>query len=268
MYPLDVFNLFPPFPRNDNVFVAMSFDKKFNNRWENVIEPAIREVGLNPFRIDKRTISDSIVTEIVSGIANCRLFFADVTAFGKYDDRPLRNENVLYEVGIAHSHRLAEEVILFRSDNYNLMFDLANIRVNPYDPDGKPEEAKKLIKEALNSALDEIVLQKHFSVQRVVDSLSFDCIQLILDTSIKGNKLRLYSASSTYASGYMAMRSNSVHYLMDLGVLSITYPKLESGVLKTEGEKWKYAFTPFGKEVAKLVAIKYGLKCDFEITAI
>jgi hypothetical protein len=46
MYPHDVFNLFPPFPRDERVFVAMSFDKRCDYRWENVIVPAINEVGL------------------------------------------------------------------------------------------------------------------------------------------------------------------------------------------------------------------------------
>lgn len=80
----------------------------------------------------------------------------------------------MYEVGIAHSRRLPAEVILFRSDNDHLMFDLANIRVNPYNPDGKPHEAKLFVKEALKSAINEIDHQRHFSVQRAVDSLTHD----------------------------------------------------------------------------------------------
>lgn len=44
----------------------MSFDKRCDNRWENVIVPAIKKVGLKPYRVDMKTISDSIMTEIVS----------------------------------------------------------------------------------------------------------------------------------------------------------------------------------------------------------
>jgi len=60
-------------------------------------------------------------------------------------DRAFRNENVLYEVGIAHSSRLPEEVIFFRSDNDKLLVDLANIRINSYDPDGDPKKSKELV---------------------------------------------------------------------------------------------------------------------------
>ena len=64
MYPLNLFTLFPPFPRNDRVFVAMSFDKAFQKRWEEVIKPAISSVKidgifLEPHRIDMRKVSDS-----------------------------------------------------------------------------------------------------------------------------------------------------------------------------------------------------------------
>ena len=72
MFPRNYFGLFPPFPRENKVFVAMSFDDQFQSRWENVISPAIRNVSVNntplePHRIDTRRIGDSILTEILGG---------------------------------------------------------------------------------------------------------------------------------------------------------------------------------------------------------
>lgn len=259
MYPLDVLNLFPPFPRNDNVFVAMSFDKKSDNRWNNVIEPAIREVGLEPYRVDKKTISDSIITEIVSGISNCSLFFADLSYFDKLNDRPLRNENVLYEVGIAHSRRLAEEVILFRSDNEKLMFDLANIRVNHYSPDEDPENAKRLVIEALQSAIDEIKLQKHFSVQQAVDSLTQDCCMCLLSSRSTHWNINdpIYNQGITL---FNIVKYNSILQLIELGILTAQYPNLGSNLStknseqqdkksQHDGENMSYKITSFGKAV-------------------
>lgn len=268
MYPLDVFNLFPPFPRNEKVFVAMSFDKKFDNRWNNVIEPAICEVGLEPYRVDKKTISDSIITEIVSGISNCRLFFADLSSFDKLNDRPLRNENVLYEVGIAHSRRLAEEVILFRSDNEKLMFDLANIRVNYYNPDEEPELAKRLIIEALQSAIAEIKLQKYFSVQHAVDSLTEDCcICLLSSVPTHGNiNDPIYNQGFTLSN---IVKNNSILQLIELGILIAQYPNLES-ILSTKNSEQQdkdsrqndgnmsYKITSFGKAVITEVMARLG----------
>ena len=53
-----------------------------------MIAPAIRQVlrndvPLEPFRVDSRKVSDSILTEILDGISKSRLVFADITAVGK-----------------------------------------------------------------------------------------------------------------------------------------------------------------------------------------
>ena len=78
MYPSHFFGLFPPFPREDTIFVAMSFDSRFDQRWNEVIAPAIRqvlrdEVPLEPLRVDSRKVSDSILTEILDEISKSRL---------------------------------------------------------------------------------------------------------------------------------------------------------------------------------------------------
>lgn len=273
MYPLNVFNLFPPFPRNNNVFVAMNFDKKSENRWKNVIEPAIQEVGLEPFRVDKRVISDSIITEIVSGIANCRLFLADVSSFDNLNDRPIRNENVLYEVGIAHSSRLPEEVILFRSDNEKLLFDLANIRVNHYDPDENTKEAKNLVMKALNSALNEIDLQKHFSVQQAVDSLTYDCIQFLLNKRFGYSIVNLIPETVIHhgdSSGHLAKGQVILSSLLNLGIIHVEHPENNSNLFKAEIDnlrkreqysytgKKDYVITPFGEAVTEEIVNRFG----------
>ena len=108
MYPGELLNLFPPFPRNNIVFVAMSFDPVFTPRWENVIEPAISSTEYNGkkltgHRIDLTKQSDSIITAIVLNISQCRLVFADISTIGHLDigsgkKRAIRNGNVLYEL--------------------------------------------------------------------------------------------------------------------------------------------------------------------------
>jgi hypothetical protein len=159
---------------------------------------------------------------------------------------------------------LPEEVIFFRSDNDKLLFDLANIRINSYDPDGDLKKSKELVIGELNSALNEIILQKHNSAKYAVESLTYDSVQFILNISIKGNKLKLYHINtSILASGGLAMRAVSVQHLISLGVLSIEYPEFESNILNPSDEKYKYILTSFGKVVAGVVAAKYGLKCDF-----
>lgn len=263
MYPLDVFTLFPPFPRDDTVFVAISFDKSFDNRWENVIKPAIKEVGLEPYRVDETKISESLMTKIIYGIGNCRLFFADVSAFEKWNDRPLRNENVLYEVGVAHSRRLSQEVILFRSDNERLMFDLANINVNRYDPENEQKEAKNLVIEALKSALEEIDNQRHISVQKAVNSLTYDSIMFMFFLIFADGK---YDSFHQDFPGFRAptpIRGNSIHHLIDLGIMYADYSQLKSELPKTSSQNHNYKLTSFGKMVANEVASRYGIDVKY-----
>jgi len=107
MYPSHFLQLFPAFPRSRRVFVAMSFDERFRPRWEDVVAPGIRAVEINgaplePFRVDARHVSDSILTEILESIAGARLIFGDITTIGVLDSVPVRNANVMYELGIAH----------------------------------------------------------------------------------------------------------------------------------------------------------------------
>ena len=47
MYPVPVFSLFPPFPRENKVFVAMSFDPRFDARWNNVSKPGGTAISIN-----------------------------------------------------------------------------------------------------------------------------------------------------------------------------------------------------------------------------
>jgi len=70
MFPSNYFGLFQPFPREDKIFVAKSFDERFQPRWENVISPAIQNVVVNdtplePHRVDAHRIGGSILTEIL-----------------------------------------------------------------------------------------------------------------------------------------------------------------------------------------------------------
>jgi hypothetical protein len=133
MYPAHVFSLYPPFARNKRAFVAMSFDPVLGRRWSDVIAPAITDCGLEPYRVNASKISDSILTDILKAISNAKLIIADVSAVVG-----TRSANVMYEVGLAHAVREPHEVILFRSDDERLLFDMANVRVNRYDPRRQP----------------------------------------------------------------------------------------------------------------------------------
>ena len=118
----------------DQVFVAMSFEARYKERFERVFKPAIEEreiagLRLKAFRVDTSKTGDSILTEIVAGISHSRLVVADVSAVdeGRYTDVPMRNGNVMYEVGVALACRLPSEVLLVRDDTKKFLFDVSSI---------------------------------------------------------------------------------------------------------------------------------------------
>ena len=115
------------------VFVAMSFHGAYEQRFTRIIEPAIKSILLGgkplaAYRVDNSKTGDSILTDIMDGIAHSQLVLADVsTTEGGQDGFPYRNGNVMYEVGLALACRQPSEVLLVRDDNDKFLFDVSTI---------------------------------------------------------------------------------------------------------------------------------------------
>jgi hypothetical protein len=257
MFPRNYFGLFPPFPRDNKVFVAMSFDDRFLPRWENVILPAIRNVAVNdaplePDRVDARRIGDSILTEILGGVTNDRLILADVTTLGHVDGRPIRNGNVMYEIGLAHSVRLPEEVLIFRSDSDHLLFDVANVRVNSYDPDGDPAGARSQVSDAIIESLKELDLKRNLAVKSAAQSLDFTG-WWVLSTAATNNGVHHFQTKTVGQALGNAANNAAIVRLLEFGALETDYAKLTPELVKqpdgSAEHLLKYKATAFGKAI-------------------
>lgn len=273
MHPQNYYSLFPPFPRNNDVFVAMSFDERFDSRWENVIKPAFEEqingVLLNPYRVDMRIISNSILIDILEGIRSSRLILGDITTIGEIGGIAVCNNNVMYEIGIAQAIRLPEEVVLFSSDKYEgdkkIPFDLSQIRVNPYDPDENSEKASKHLRKIIIECLSKIDQNKSLFVKHAAESLDFDC-ELALGEA-------MVSPSKTVGQTDNIRRIIAISRLLELGLFTkqpstIDYSKDEliknnQVVVEKDAEKRsKYKISVFGEAVMGYRREKfYGFKC-------
>lgn len=265
MYPLNFFNLFPAFPKNNKVFVAMSFSEEFEERWEILISKTISSieiegVKLEPYRVDIDTKGDSIQTEIIKEISDCKLFFADITTIGYLNDKPIRNGNVMYEVGIAHSVRLPEEVILFRSDEDIILFDITNIRVNYYNPK-EIEESLTRLEIALTNALKEIDIQKHLAVERASSQLDFySWFLLMYCLNYKSFTHPAHRTAGEFLSG--SRQNASIIRLLEMGLLQTrfkkTVPENEELMNNKKAEEMvEYVLTPFGYAVAQKTVNKF-----------
>lgn len=240
MYPAHLFALFPAFPREATVFVAMSFDPRFDPRWREVVAPAIRSVVVNgkplePLRVDARKVSDSILTEILSGISNSRLVLADITTMGYLDGRPIRNGNVMYEIGLAQAVRLPEEVLLFRSDKDTLLFDTSNIRVNSYSPDDTPDKARADVSDIIVTALREIDLRRHLAVRKAAESLDYPSWWLLTESQSKEGVAHPQMRTIRQTLGNAA-RAAAIARLLEMGALRTMYLHVTPQLLAEAGD--------------------------------
>jgi hypothetical protein len=266
MYPAHFFNLFPPFPRDNTVFVAMSFDAACQDRWDKVIAPAVSDVRLNdqslvPRRVDAHVVSDSLLTEILDGISRCRVFLADISAIGTLGGRPVRNANVLYEVGLAHSVRLPEEVLLFRSDDQQLLFDVSNVRVNRYNPDGNAGGAREQVARAIVSALREIDLRRNLAVRKAGEALDYESWMLLFELS---NAAGHHPPRRTMREALGAVaRAGAIGRLLEVGAIRAAFIRVTSELLDggdVPAERLvEYAVTPFGQALLASAASQLGL---------
>lgn len=266
MYPRDYLALFPAVPQRPRVFVAMNFGEAFRARRREVIEPAIKDLTfegqpLTPHVVDTGVVGDSILTEILEGIAHDVLFFADISTIGYMertaDPAPVRSVNVLYEVGIAHAVRRPERVLLFRSDHDDVSFDLANMRINHYAPDEDPAGARERVRVALESALREHDLTKTLAVESALRQLGVHAT-LILAGGLKSGQVTPPSARSMKELLTNEPMLAAFRKLMDMGAIESTLKDFADGISDAIGKPETtldvfatYKLSPFGQALAQ-----------------
>jgi hypothetical protein len=267
MYPHSLFSLVPPFPRTSRVFVAISFDSQFDRRWNEVLVPAIASLRRNDhepleaFRVNLSQVSDAILTEILTGIANSHCVVADITASHELDSRPIRNANVLYEVGLAHAVRLPEEVVLFRSDSLRLDFDIAGVRVHHYSPDDDPSTARDFVADTISASLSALQSRRRASLKAAAEQLTLPAAFVLLEAintdAIKHPVIR----NLGQLIGSME-RSEAISHLLQIGAIKAVMTRLTPEVLKEKANESSdlltYVPTPLGRALLEVLADEMG----------
>ena len=76
----------------NQAFVAMSFSEEMDRAYEEAIEPALRECGWSPFRVDREDFEEKICDKVILEIRRSDLLIVEATG-----SRP----NVYFEAGFA-----------------------------------------------------------------------------------------------------------------------------------------------------------------------
>lgn len=114
-------------------FVMQPFDAgPFDKRYTDVFEPAIREAGFDPYRVDRDPSASIPIKSIEDGIRSADVCFAEITT---------DNPNVWFELGFAIAAR--KDVVLVCSDQRkaHFPFDVQHRKIITYKTDSTSDFA-------------------------------------------------------------------------------------------------------------------------------
>ena len=130
---------------NNYCFVAQPFDRgKFDQRYQDVIKPAIESLGLYAYRVDEDFTVEIPINTIESKILSASIVVAEITT---------DNPNVWFELGYALA--LAKPIILLCSDERKTTFpfDVRHRNIITYHTGslGDFEEYRTRLKKAISA---------------------------------------------------------------------------------------------------------------------
>ena len=124
-------------PLTDQVFIAMSFDKKLNSLYIKGIRPAIRSCGYKPMIIRTKEHANKIDEEIIAEIKQSTFLIADFTG---------HRGGVYFEAGIAMGLGIPVIWTCRKDDIANLHFDVRQYNCIAWTkPDNLARQLKKRI---------------------------------------------------------------------------------------------------------------------------
>lgn len=235
------------------IFVAMSFADRYKARFAEIIEPAINSIEvdgktLKADRVDISKTGDSILTDIMEGIAHSQMVLADVSTIGKdsVTGEPFRNGNVLYEVGLALACRHSSEVLLIRDDNDKFLFDVSTIPHKRIDFTNR----KNAVSELHSELLARLKERNHINDARV---------QLAI-AGLSSDEISALKYIADLPPGTVWGRANKG--IVDFHAMASIPRLLDKQLIQVMGEFEEghpaYHPTPLGRVVAQLV--KSGLR--------
>ena len=107
-------------------FVIQPFDPKFDKRYRDVYKPALKQAGLDAYRVDQDPSTERLIDSIEEKIRNATICLADITT---------DNPNVWYELGYAFAVGRSVVLVCSTERKDKLPFDIQHRTVIKYTPD-------------------------------------------------------------------------------------------------------------------------------------
>ena len=152
----------------------------------------------------------------------------------------------MYEVGLAHAVRQDTEILLIRSDDDPISFDVAHINIHRYDRDNL-DGTQNQIHQLASDLLRQIEQQKSLKVTRAIDQFDVDAMKYLSEFAVRGPFVgpnpKTRGDELTSISNRLALS-----HLQRLGVIRFSSMTAEGAPL--------FALTPFGKAVAQKLGLE------------
>jgi hypothetical protein len=106
-------------------FVIQPFDKggPYDKRYHDVLAPAIKDAGLEPYRVDEDPGTTIVIDDIEKGIRDAEVCLADITS---------NNPNIWYEVGYAFANGKAVVMVCLDPRPEPFPFDVRHRHIITY----------------------------------------------------------------------------------------------------------------------------------------
>lgn len=132
---------------NNVCFVIQPFDRdKFDKRYTDVFEPAIKDAGLDPYRVDRDPSVRIPIEQIESGIKSATICFAEITT---------DNPNIWYELGYAFAKDKDVVMVCSEERQGKFPFDIQHKHIITYKTGSRSDynNLEKQITEKLKALL-------------------------------------------------------------------------------------------------------------------
>ena len=123
IYPKQFRNAKIPIEKN-RVFILMPFNDEFDSTYGH-IKKALNNNGYVCYRSDEIIGNKPIMNKILNEILKSHYIIADLST---------QNANVFYELGITHTFKDAQNIVLITQDINEIPFDIRHINSITYDP--------------------------------------------------------------------------------------------------------------------------------------
>lgn len=147
-------------------FMVMPFsDNIVRQAYEYCIMPLFREKGIEIRKADEIFSTNPVYDDIVQEIQNAQIIVVDISG---------KNPNVFYELGIAHTLKQSQTIILTHDEYTGMPFDIAHFRIIHYDNtiEGS-NKLKNSIAQTIDYILTDIKTIYQHEFQIVMNTLSY-----------------------------------------------------------------------------------------------